>query len=221
MVFSFRRLLYPPLCCHCQVLLADPTRSLCACCAEEIALEPLEGRCLTCFRRLESPPCPVCSKRSTRIVRQIAALEAFGPGLTLLYCANRGDHTALAPIAALMAYQWARHQMPIPDLVIPLPLQGRGDPHVALAEHVARLLGSFTQRPLVKRWDFHLFMTTGRIEPRFMLRRSLAKGLVDKTVLIVSLRLDDTRLQQAARALETAFPRQIYALALAAAAYED
>lgn len=174
-------------------------------------LEPLEGRCSTCFTRLESLRCSICSKRATRIARQLAAVEELGPCLTLLHCAQRGDHTVLPAIAALLAYQWLRHQMPIPDVVI------AADCSIALAEQVARLLGARVERPLVKRWDWELFMTTGRVAPRYGLRRSVKTNLVDRSVLIVSLRLDDTLLQLAARALEPAFPSQIYALAFAAA----
>lgn len=200
-------LIYPPLCVHCQLLMDDRSPPLCNSCLAAIDLEQLEGRCLTCFAALEGRRCSICSQRKTLVKRQIAAADPMGASETLFRLAKSGDHSVLAQIAALMSYQWTRHEMPIPDVVMPLPGL---DVDAVLSAKIAKTLGVISQSLLKKRWDYQRFLTEGVLSSCFQAKRGVS--LADQSVLIVSLALDDAKNYQVAQELQRCFPSAIYAL---------
>lgn len=210
---------YPPLCVHCKVPVASHREMLCTSCLSLLSLIDLPGRCVTCFTPLDFSLCPVCSQRERRVHRQLASVEKMGPGATLFFAALQGDRSVFPAIAALMFYQWTRLSYPVPDLIIPLSgsLWNRIKIGFDLNQHLASQIAKdwgIRSVPLLKRkWDRELFMTEGMISSQFSCRN---KGeITDRSVLLVSLSLNDLLIQQAAKSLQPFFPHQIYALSFA------
>lgn len=218
MAFNFKSLLhfvYPPLCLHCLALLLQRCPVLCSCCLEQLSLVPAQERCFTCFSLLQKGRCDTCIQRPVVIRRQIAALERMGPAATLLQYLLRGDRSVVAPLSALMAYQWLDYKMPLPDLIIPLPpfCFQSVNPSLLLAKEVGRTFSVPVLSVLKKTVDSQAFVTEGVCQSKFEVKKKRSELLCDRKLLLIADTLDDRLLRRAAEVLQPFFPMQIYALA--------
>jgi predicted amidophosphoribosyltransferase len=221
MDFNFKWLIdvfYPPLCLHCQTRLAFKEPLFCATCLEQITLIEGQERCRVCFAELGKGRCERCSHRPVIVHRQLAACEAFGPAQTLVHALNQGRKECIPAAASLMAYQWLKHNLPIPDFLIPLPLsfwqkQRHGfDLNRELCQELSKLFTCSMCSALKLRFDRKHFLAEGEFKSCFQPIARKQKHLVDRHLLLIAPTLDDAQLRQAASELKAAFPTRIDAL---------
>ena len=214
-VFNTRillNLIYPPLCIHCEHTLEGKRTILCATCLEYMTPLTCDERCLTCFAEVQGR-CERCMLRAVVIRRQAAACQAIGPALTLTSRLERGELHLLPALSSLLILQWTRLNWPCPDLIVPMPVswwnrsQTGGDVNALLAKKLAQVLEVPLLSPLKLAWNI-----LGE-EATFKLHTSEKTKLSEKRILLVSLKLNDSHLRQAAEALQEAFPSYIAALA--------
>lgn len=215
-------LFYPPLCLHCHALLSHRKVLLCPTCTEQISLIHPKERCRTCFAESNQGGCKRCTQRKVVIQHQIAACEIFGPAKEILSGMQTGKRECISAAASLMAYQWIEMQMPLPDLLIPLPSsfwakQKWGfDPHRMLADELSKIF-SVPVKPLLQRkFDREQFLTKGEFQYRIQLSKRKKETLCDRRVLLIAPVLDDDQFRAVGKELKTHFPAQLDALAFAA-----
>lgn len=210
MAFNFKPFIYPTLCAHCQDLISEGS-VLCSSCLSFVTLETQEGRCPRCFASDHQNPkyCP-----SSLIRSSVATIEKIGPAYSLFLCAKRGHRHLFAAIASLLSYQWLRFDLPLPDCIVPLAsssIRLGFDPNTFLATHLASLWDLPVECVIKKSWNYRRFFREAIIAPHFTLKT----GPTDKRILLVALEFDRSLFEQAAIALQPAFPKQIDALAFA------
>jgi len=224
MVCSIKAILYPPLCLECSQLLPKQGTLFCTLCLEQLTLVETVERCRRCFGELHKGRCERCIHRPVVIARQIAACEAtMGPPLTLLKAICRGRKECLSAAASLMAYQWLKEKMPLPDWLIPLPLsfwqkQQQGlDYNLHLASALGKIFSVPVAPLLTKKFDRERFFTQGEFGTLPMAHAKKSGIVCDRRIVLVAPQLEDLRLRAAASALQPFFPMQIDALCFAAA----
>lgn len=123
---SFKNLLYPPLCLHCNRSIQGEHAHLCAGCSAQLELiEPTE-RCPLCFSGDFCPVrlnCSQCRFESPVLDKVAAAFDHTGPAATLVKKFKYSNQPYLAKgLAAYMAMQFVHLNWPLPDLIVPVPL---------------------------------------------------------------------------------------------------
>lgn len=150
------RLLFPPLCLHCQEDTGCVWKSFCAHCQEFFALLSPVERCSRCFFPLEE-----CSGHRTGefpFTRVAAACEYWGPPATLVRALKYQRRPYLAKdAAALLVVQLLTLEWPIPDLIVPVPqaftrtlLRGYNQSGL-IAQEMGKLLNVPIAQPLKRR----------------------------------------------------------------------
>ncbi len=214
--------LFPPQCLHCEDKLPRIPPLLCSTCLEQLSLAPIHQRCWTCFAELEKGRCERCIHRPVVIRRQLAATENIGPAATLLHNFSQGQRECIAPMAALMVYQWLEQKMLLPDLVIPLPVSFGNkykhgfDGNFLLASEVARLFSVPVVRAFHSRFDLSHFLIQGEFRSRYCLKSRRKEPLADRTLLLIAPFLEDARLRSAGELLQNHFPAQLCVLCFTA-----
>lgn len=203
----FLRLVYPPLCRHCQLLVEGERSLFCPLCLSQLSLIDLEGRCLRCGLELGPGGCLRCRQRRVVIFKQRAVVEPLGSAATLLRLAEGGDRKAIEAAAALMAYQYMHSEKKLPDLIVPLP---GSRPLNLLALALGKILAVPVQLSLSLKWKMSLFLATGDVF-HYCLNRSTS--VADRHLLLCAWRLDDTQLRRAGGVLREGFPSQVDAIA--------
>jgi predicted amidophosphoribosyltransferase len=149
----------------------------------------------------------------------MAACEMFGPAKALLNGMLTGKQECVPAAASLMAYQWLELQMPLPDLLIPMPSsfwekQRLGfDPQYMLAFELSKILSVPVQRVLQRKFDRDQFLAKGEFLYRIQLLKRKKEALCDRRVLIIAPLLDDAQFRAIGKELKAYFPAQIDALA--------
>ncbi len=213
----FLNLIYPPLCIHCEQTLEKKRSLLCATCLELLISLTNEGRCLTCFAELEGR-CERCRKRSVVIRRQAAVCQSIGPAQTLISRLEKGELGLVQHIASLMLLQWTTLGWPVPDFIVPLPIpwwnrcQLGGDIHAFLARQLAQALNVPVFTLLKCEWTLSGLLNGDR---SIKLRAGKKLDLIEKTGLLISLRLHDGQFRAAGEAMLEGFPSCLTALAFA------
>lgn len=222
MVWTFCRnlfnVLYPPFCLHCDLSLDQKKTFFCQACLELLTPIKTEERCRTCFGA--EVPCLLCMQRPAFLKRAAAACDPFSPAVTLSSHLYKG-HTLFVPAAAsLMVLQFLALDWPLPDLIVPAPLslwtrsKRGGDTHTLLAKQIGSTLNTPCAKPLKAAWDKRCFLERADWKTRVILRGGKKTVLPDMRILLVTLKLEDTALRQAAEALLEGGASEIYALAL-------
>ncbi len=185
---------------------------------------PMEGRCRRCFAQKDEGVCQACRKRGSPFKCMAAAFEYAGPAATLVQQLKFGRRRELAKdLAAWMAIQFLRLEVPLPDLIVPVPQPlvrtlMRGYSQSLL---LAKELGAILDRPvhdLLKKRSGD-FPQTGMTRAQ---RESLAPDAIswkrhcsisDKVVLLVDdVMTTGSTLRLSGRTLEEGFPAALYAL---------
>lgn len=212
-------LLYPQFCLHCQMYLPERNALFCEACLVLITLVQAQGRCRTCFAELHHGKCKRCIKRSVVIHRQMAACELIGPARSILNGVHSGSCKCISAAASLMAYQWLALEMPLPDLLVPLPYsywqkQKLGcDPQVGLANELGKIFSVPVSPMLQSKFDLRHFLSHGEFQCRIQCLKKKEKALCDRRVLIVASFLDDFLFRSAGNELKSFFPANLCALA--------
>jgi predicted amidophosphoribosyltransferase len=220
--FNFSHFLYPPLCLHCQALLAKRLPLFCKECLEQLSLLEVKERCWTCLGPFYKGRCERCIHRPLVIHKQLAACEAYGPAGSLLKGLEMGRKECVQPAASLMAYQWLEQKMPLPDFLLPLPVsfwqkQKSGfDINWELASAVGRIFSVPVSPLLKRRFDTTQFLTQGEFRARIQPKLKSSDAICDKRLLLIAPLLNDRELRSAGEGLKAYFPTQIDALCFAA-----
>lgn len=125
-VNQFLEVIFPPFCWHCE---------------DSAALsQPL---CPSCVKLLDILP----------LADPIATFEGQGPAWTLVKALKSGKAPKLAQgLAGYMALQYLKNDLPLPDLIVPVPqsfhrsLQVGYNPSLLLAQHLGKIL----DRPVIQ-----------------------------------------------------------------------
>ncbi len=226
MAFNFKNLaaplvdlLYPPLCLHCQAVLSARGPLLCTLCLEQLELVETAERCRTCFSPFYKGGCERCIHRPVVIRRQLAACEAIGPASTLLRAFFQGKEEVIPGMASLMGYQWLKHKMLLPDLLIPLPghakMGGKEGKKMlrSLAQEVGKIFDLPVMCSLRQKWDYRHFLQEGEFRNCF--RVGKGEPLCDVRILLIAPVFDDALLREAGEQLKLLFPAEISALGFA------
>jgi predicted amidophosphoribosyltransferase len=204
---------------HCQALLEKRKGLFCPSCLEQISLVDREERCRTCFAELYKGRCERCMHRSVVIHHQIAACEPMGPAKTLLSGIDKGRRECIPAAASLMAYQWLKQKMPVPDLIIPLPSsfwkrQQHGfDAKRLLANEIGKIFSCPVLPVLRQTFDREHFLTQGEFRFRIYPAKKRRASLCDQRLLLVTPVLDDNLCRRVGKELQIFFPEQIQVLA--------
>lgn len=146
---SLLDLAYPRLCLHCDETIKEEQTFLCTSCLEQLTLIDARERCPLCFKESEmakQQPCLPCRKQRPPFDRLVAAFERMGPAETFLRQLRQGKQTLVESAAAYMATQWIGMQLPLPDLLVPVPYSWfQHNPNRPLAE----ALGKIFNRPIL------------------------------------------------------------------------
>lgn len=189
-----------------------------------MTLIELEGRCPRCFAEKEEGICLRCRKRGSPFKRMVSAFEYEGPAATLVQQLKFGKREELAKdFASWMLVQFLRLDVPLPDLIIPVPqpflrtwMRGYNQ-SLLIAQEVARLL----ERPclnLLKKRSGDFPQTGLSKEQRENLSRDAITWkkrypISDKTILLIDdVMTTGSTLQRSAEVLQEGYPAALYAL---------
>lgn len=225
---SLLSLLYPPHCLHCSENVENIDQLVCNTCSTLLdLLNPLE-HCLICFSDKclhEDGVCKRCHQTKQLIKRSASCFEYSGPAAAIIKKFKYSNNPQLAGgIGAFMAAQFVRLEWPIPDLIVPVPINlthwiDRGYNQSALiAEQLGGLLG-VPVKELLKRKNGDFSQAGLSRDQRQKLTissfklRSTEEKLQDKTLLLIDdVYTTGKTLECCASALSTCFPNQIYSL---------
>ena len=216
------QIIFPPICLHCREA-TELGKHLCKACSEHLSLLSLEGRCKRCLAQ-ETGRCERCIDKKMPFRRLIAAFEYQGPAAVLLRAFKHSKRTEFAKdLAAFMAVQFIKADLPLPDLIVPVPQ--------SLAHKVSRgfnqsyllalELGKLLERPVydvLKRRGGDFSQTGLTREQREAMSESAfawkdQRGIADKTVLVVDdVMTTGTTLAHVGHVLEEGYPACLYAI---------
>jgi len=197
-VRRFLEIIFPPLCWHCN----DPalfSRPLCESCLKLIDILPPSNPLIT--------------------------FEGQGPAWTLIKALKSGKAPRLAEgLAGYMALQYLQNDLPLPDLIVPVPqslfrsLQVGYNPSLLLAHHLGKILGRPVM-PLLKRK--RQLVCQMRVDREDRIRLSVENFQWNKRVPIAEktiLLLDDMKgtgatMRACAQRLYEGFPLKIIQMA--------
>jgi competence protein ComFC len=223
-VTALLRLLFPPLCLHCQKITGSPRKRLCSDCVELLELLVLEGRCAYCF----SAKSCVCIDRPPILKKVAAAFDYYGPAASLVRALKYGNRPYLAKdAAAFMLVQWHKLGWERPSCIVPVPQSfmhglSRGYNQSLL---IAQALGALLECPvenILKRSSCTLSQTGQDAKQRkklspdaFLWKKH--KDISDQTLLLVDdVMTTGTTLNHCAATLQEGFPAGVYALTFCA-----
>lgn len=126
-----QKICYPSICEYCHKLCNDKRTIFCTECFYLINLLDQEGRCPSCFSMEDERHYCKAS------IKQIYVSEKEGPIDALLQKVLKGQHYRVPAIAALMAYQYLRLNLPLPDYIV--PSSGKKLP-ISLAKEMGKIL---------------------------------------------------------------------------------
>ncbi len=161
-------------------------------------------------------------QRRIVVQQQLAACEALGPARTLLYSFSHGRRELISAAASLMAYQWLKQKMPLPDFLVPLPdsfwqKQKNGfNVNAELAKELSKIFAVPILSILQRKFDWEYVLSHGDFRHRFQRKQKSLTTVNDKHLLLVASTLDDEAFRSAGEELSGDFPKKISALAFAA-----
>lgn len=221
---GFKTLLFPPTCLLCHLpLVTTEYRHFCAACfAGFIRLDP-SSRCIRCFQ-LECH----CHAHPRLTRRTLAVFEYDHNAESLVQAFKFGGRSYLAEgMGALMALQWLEADLPLPDMIVPVPSSPlatykRGySPSLLLATTLGHLMHRPVWNGLKKELTFlkqSQLSETERhhLSPDHILFKKSPAPLFDKHLLLVDdvLTTGQTLHQSASRLLE-GYPKCMDALVFA------
>ncbi len=189
------RFLFPPLCWHCN----SPSYPLCPQCLD--LLDPLP------------------------LAHPLATFEARGPAWTLMQALKSGKSPHLAQgLAGFMAFQYLKYNLPLPDLIVPVPqtvfrfFQVGYNPAFLLAKSLGKILDRPVFQLLKRKKQLYRQMKLGR-EHRFQLSShhftmKTSPSIATKTILLIDDVLGTgTTLRCCAKKLYEGFPLKIIKMA--------
>jgi competence protein ComFC len=224
---SLTHLLYPPLCLHCNESLGEKTPLLCPSCLTQLELIDPRERCPYCVSAdytRGQPCCDVCLRKKPVLHGVASAFDYIGPAATIIKQMKYYDQPYLAKGAgAYLAVQLLRLKWPLPDYLIPVPMQftrwidrGYNQSHL-LAEELSRILnrplsdvlkrksGDFSQAALSYQQRIVLEGESFEVKKRGTFR--------DKSLLLIDdVMTTGSTLRRCAEALLGECPRRIYGL---------
>lgn len=222
LISAVLKFLFPPFCLHCQESLEKPHQHFCDTCNTLFTLLDQEGRCSRCF--LPSGECSKCREGDFPFCKVISAFEYLGPAASLIQKLKYGNQPYLAKdAAAFLTYQYLRLDLPLPDLIVPVPISFtryliRGyNQSMLLAQEMGKLLN----RPavnLLKRYSGDLPQTSlNRVQ-----REALAQSafcwkkritINGKVVLLIDdVRTTGTTLQHVGNLIKEGYPTALYGM---------
>lgn len=148
-----QKVCYPSICIYCHKLCHDKRTIFCAECFYLINLLDQEGRCSCCFSIEEEGHC-------CKGIKQIYVSEKEGPIDALLQKILGGQHYRVPAVAALMAYQYVRLRLPLPDYVVP---SSRKKLSVLLAKEMSKILQVPYRRVFFKKHT-HILLASFQID---------------------------------------------------------
>ncbi|MBA2728458.1 MAG: ComF family protein [Parachlamydiaceae bacterium] len=226
---SFKDLLYPPLCLHCEISIKNHYLHLCDECHSLLELIDPTERCPLCFSAdysAERLSCSHCHFQDPLFNHFAAAFDHMGPAATIVRKLKYANQPYLAKgIAAFMALQLLQMNWPLPDFIVPVPLSfshwlDRGYNQTFLiaqslseilsrpvADIITRRSGDYSQAGL-KRVD-RLKLDSGS----FKLKKNAS--VADKNILLIDDVMTTGRtLRCCGEVLLEACPQSIYAMAV-------
>jgi competence protein ComFC len=153
-----------------------------------------------------------------------SAFEYAGPAASLILQMKFGKKPELAKdIAAWMVVQFFRLELPLPDLIVPVPQSffRRMTRGYNQSELIAQEIGKLLERPVenILKRSIGDFPQTGKsreerenlLEDSFSLKKRF--GISDKIILVIDdVMTTGSTLTQCARVLEEGFPAALFAL---------
>lgn len=219
------RLLFPPLCVHCETWIAGKRKLFCDTCVGLLHLLDPESRCYGCFSSLEMGVyCPRCREKSNPCKRVASALEYRGPAATLIQRLKSGEAPYLAKhLAAFMVVQLERLKWPWPDFLVPVPISW---PHLLkrgynqsqlLADEMGQLMQVPVWNPLQKSSAALPQTGQSREQREKLLKECFSWKHFQNRENTTLLLIDDvittaTTLRHCATLLQEASPKGIYGL---------
>lgn len=225
---SFLELLYPSFCLHCQESLEKNQPLFCQDCLSLLELIDPKERCPYCFSAEFSPLnercCRTCSEKPPITERMAAVFDYDGPAATMITHLKYGGQSYLASGAgAYLAAQFLRLEWPMPDAIVPMPMASlrrveRGyNQSFLLAKTLEKLLDRPVHDVLERRMGDYSqagLNHSQRLQlssAGFALKRGTK--LHDQCVLLIDdVMTTGSSLRCCAEALQSAFPKEIYAL---------
>lgn len=224
---SFKDLIYPPNCLHCQSSTAKNSQLFCPACLSLLELIDHHPLCPYCFSDAYCPKrkrCSVCSRKDLVLNKIAAAFDYVGPAATLVRQLKYGRQPYLAKGAgAFLAAQFLQLSWPMPDFIVPVPISlthwiERGyNQSLLLAEAVSfilnrpvkeplkRLSGDYSQAGLDRKQRNQLKKST------FILKEN--QELEGKCLLLIDdVMTTGTTLRHCAEIMLEGFPSSIYGL---------
>lgn len=150
--------IYPRICNHCQSTIDTSHKIFCSACLQSLSLVNKQGRCSRCLVYLEddfSIYCETCALKPHYFTELAATFEYQGLAKTLWReIQSPGGEEWIETAASFMVMQMIQLGYPIPDLVIPVPVNKKGllfskkSIKQLLAEKIATNLGCKYVDPL-------------------------------------------------------------------------
>lgn len=227
LLFSFRDLIYPPICLHCFQPTESGSSHLCRCCLEVLTMIDAAERCPDCFSFEGSAlgnVCAECRLKPSLFAGRAAAFDYIGPAASLLRQFKYGNQIYLATgLAAFMVAQFAALQWPMPDYIVPMPITfmhrlERGyNQSLLLAEGVAKMLGCPWVQAIKRKSGEYSQAGLGRKQRMELTAASFSlvagKLPLESTVLLIDdVMTTGSTLSCCAEILQEACPKTIYAL---------
>lgn len=221
---SFKDLIFPAFCLHCE----EPIKKgfLCEPCEQLLEALELNNRCLSCLKEFykKNSRCSSCTKSAIYLNQTIAAFEYVGPIVSLIKYLKYQDHPQLAAsLAAFAISQYLKAQLPLPDLIVPVPMYwlrkvDRGyNQSSLLAFHISKMINRPMKEVLTRRGIGYAQAGLNRQQREKQLLHTYQLNkkfdLSDQMILLVDdVMTTGTTLLNCAEVLHEGLPKSIYGL---------